>query len=1383
MCVHVHACVCVCGRGCVVIVALSTITYFKLSCMYLKGRTYDNSLPTGNVIQHHTDNVNTFITYADLYVYTTLYRLLSAILGLLENHAADERAVLVACQAVPLCKDSFPKEVPAIAEELQRSAFSVFSQLAIRNNSTLMESVLQFTITLWTSYPTQLPSSCNLAQLASLVNTALDPDVHSNMQTAFRVGQDFVRHLMRVLSDKQLQELEMGGVYRRLRGLLSYYNDMSPEHLRQILVGVGMFAELKPSESYLDDGLHTSLLFAAEKYYSHAALQQLIWRLLALLCQQDEKFVRQLISTDVLSVIVTIMQKEGYQITPLLRFLTVCCHTVPNPFLQQCLEKQELMQLLLEMIRTDSPFHSLENVVNTCDFIAFLCSKCRGDAIQKIFELKLVTRLEECARKWPEPCLLPACIAIEGAVNFFPSDLSILPIPFTGALNSERTAFYAENHHLFWKEMLSNPLVSSNPALVELMYVTFQKLLKACTQDALAKMCEKDFLEFFVIAFIRDTIALPTLANRISFCSHYFVFQIKSKEAIECFKEQNFHTAIVDLIANTESYNVIVTTMGLLACLIGKYYDQLKDVKPLLETQLPEVLLEKVSKYGKMPRSQFGDDFSRIMLNITADKELSLELYNKGYMDHLVTHLHDDYIPTVKRTLIHAVGNIALGGQHIKQVLLDRETYKLLLTILEEQLEKGDPYLLSACCRVLHILASGDWAKRKFVEHGCVDLLVKLMKRRKDNPELCWRPLGLLSSIGFMAVVNRRYILTRDVVETVITILKESTNGKVISYTSLVFLASGELDEGSTRLKELGIEAPLRKAIENPEFRKQGVELERWGIHVLEKQALHTVFVPRHTIPSPPPSSRFTIDWPPLLDSDSPMDVEGVHTSSPNSLVHNRKLLPLEDAYLKTHTPIAPVISETAKEQLTKLGLNPNEPLFRIGRVYGSTHGLCSNCEKDGGSEELVIRPQSMTPFQYQLLINNGWYRRGGVKMFRLRCNHNVHCCDWETRVSVKDFDYRTHKSYKKVLRKMPLDRLTIETKPTHFDREAFDLYNEYHVTRHDKPRKSEYSYCEHVVNTPIANQTVDGFDYGTYHQLYKLDGKLVAIGIIDIVPTGIVSIYMWYSVSKEVLKLSFGVYSALKEIEFVRELSQRNPNMKYYYLQGWNENNKKLSYKANYSPEEFYCPCVAQGWIQNLDQVTSSKQQYIQKKQEEEAESMVPDESKSLNPSDNPPSSSGGTIEEDQGKETAEEKETDASSTSQNKKPNSTAAPKHTQMVSEKNKDEEKKDKDDKSPSEPAIYCEAFPIDKARYQQQTGQRVVDVNKLVICLNYSEYMYLGQLFERFRPCTEQQSVMEQRFAELLVALGPELCSQLVVDLKACPSSEEVSPSQERMQEV
>ena len=583
------------------------------------------------------------------------------------------------------------------------------------------------------------------------------------------------------------------------------------------------------------------------------------------------------------------------------------------------------------------------------------------------------------------------------------------------------------------------------------------------------------------------------------------------------------------------------------------------------------------------------------MFYLTFNKGLSLKLYNRGFMDHLVGLQNRDCIRPVKVMLIEAINNICVFW-HIEQALLNQQTNKLFLLT-------RDPYFLPACSRVLFILASDV---RKFVENGGVELLTQLMKQRSINPEFCCRLLHLLSSIiESMAIVNQCYIITPDVMETAITILDESTNGKVISYITMFFLVIGEQDNGSTRLKELGAEKLLRKAIENPEYRKQRPELERWGIPFLESQALHTIFVPRHTIPPTPPSFLFTNNWPPLLDSSSPNDVERAYLSSPNPLTLNRKILPLEDACLKPHTPIAPKLNEAVKEQLLKLGLNPNEPLFRVGRMYGSTHCLCKNCEKSGCSEELVIRPHSMTLSQYQLLINNGWYRRGGVKMYRLRCNHNVHCCDWETRVNVENFDYRTHKSYKKVFRKMPRNRLTVETKPTHFDREAFDLYNEYNMMRHDKPHMSEYSYCEHVVNTPIVNQTIDGLDYGTYHQLYKLDGKLVAVGVIDIVPTGIVSIYMWYNVSKEVSKLSFGVYSMLKEIEFVQELSKRNPGMKYYYLQGWNGNNKKLSYKANYSPEEFYCPCVVQHWVRDLAQVDSSKREYIKKRQGE-AESLM---------------------------------------------------------------------------------------------------------------------------------------------------------------------------------
>ena len=269
------------------------------------------------------------------------------------------------------------------------------------------------------------------------------------------------------------------------------------------------------------------------------------------------------------------------------------------------------------------------------------------------------------------------------------------------------------------------------------------------------------------------------------------------------------------------------------------------------------------------------------------------------------------------------------------------------------------------------------------------------------------------------------------------------------------------------------------------------------------------------------------------------------------------------------------------------IATNMSDDAFCVGRIFGSySMRMHCNCERDGMLAELVMHVHDMSPMQYQHLIDNGWYRRGGIDMCQLREHHNMKCCDWETRIDALKFDHTTSKSYRKVLRKMPND-ISIKTLPAYFNKEAFDLYNSYHVSKHNKPISSEHSYAEHVVYSPYRQQEgKGGIVYGTYHQEYYLGDKLAAVGVIDVVPYGVVSVYMWYDNSKEINKYSFGVYSALKEIEYVCSLATRNPDIKYYYLQGWNPQNKKLSYKANYTPVEFFCSCISTEWIPHISGV-----------------------------------------------------------------------------------------------------------------------------------------------------------------------------------------------------
>lgn len=50
---------------------------------------------------------------------------------------------------------------------------------------------------------------------------------------------------------------------------------------------------------------------------------------------------------------------------------------------------------------------------------------------------------------------------------------------------------------------------------------------------------------------------------------------------------------------------------------------------------------------------------------------------------------------------------------------------------------------------------------------------------------------------------------------------------------------------------------------------------------------------------------------------------------------------------------------------------------------------------------------------------------------------------------------------------------------------------------------------------------------YGSFHQQYWLDNRIVAVGVIDILPTCVSSVYLYYH--PDFASLSLGSYSALR--------------------------------------------------------------------------------------------------------------------------------------------------------------------------------------------------------------------------------------------------------------
>jgi arginine-tRNA-protein transferase len=97
---------------------------------------------------------------------------------------------------------------------------------------------------------------------------------------------------------------------------------------------------------------------------------------------------------------------------------------------------------------------------------------------------------------------------------------------------------------------------------------------------------------------------------------------------------------------------------------------------------------------------------------------------------------------------------------------------------------------------------------------------------------------------------------------------------------------------------------------------------------------------------------------------------------------------------------------------------------------------------------------------------------------------------------------------------------------------ESHSVYERYQMAIHGDS-KSECSLsqfkrflCQSSLQKDSSSKAPSN-GYGCFHLQYYLNGKIVACGVIDILPGGISSVYFYYEPDLGFLKL--GVYSALK--------------------------------------------------------------------------------------------------------------------------------------------------------------------------------------------------------------------------------------------------------------
>jgi len=129
---------------------------------------------------------------------------------------------------------------------------------------------------------------------------------------------------------------------------------------------------------------------------------------------------------------------------------------------------------------------------------------------------------------------------------------------------------------------------------------------------------------------------------------------------------------------------------------------------------------------------------------------------------------------------------------------------------------------------------------------------------------------------------------------------------------------------------------------------------------------------------------------------------------------------------------------------------------------------------------------------------------------------------------------------------------------------EKFALFDNYQRKVHHETDAdiSRAGFERFLCSSPIHRHSgSSGKKLGSYHQCYRLDGRLIAMSVVDLLPHGLSGVYFIYHSDFE--RWSFGKLSALREAALALE-----GGYEYYYMGYYIHGCKKMRYKGDYRPQ-----------------------------------------------------------------------------------------------------------------------------------------------------------------------------------------------------------------------
>lgn len=303
--------------------------------------------------------------------------------------------------------------------------------------------------------------------------------------------------------------------------------------------------------------------------------------------------------------------------------------------------------------------------------------------------------------------------------------------------------------------------------------------------------------------------------------------------------------------------------------------------------------------------------------------------------------------------------------------------------------------------------------------------------------------------------------------------------------------------------------------------------------------------------------------------------------------------------------------------------LSPDVPMVitRPHYIVGSDCGYCHDAKVDffllpSLPEEAKVPTKSthitigsqveqMTCYHYDELINQGFRRsgnflykgdmlRGCCRMYTIRTNleymkvlkeHRQTINRFKKAIGYDEKSKNTFELLSLIVAEQNSTNFKTRFEPAKFSKEKFRLYKKYQVSVHNDDPSSitERSFDRFLCKAPFLDLEIDGTSQqwdalnswvlewkgrtnstkriGPTHECYYLDEKLIAVSVLDFLPSGVSSIYFIWD--PDYAHLLLGTLLGLREIQMCHELG-----LGYYYLGYYIDDCPKMRYKAKFGGE-----------------------------------------------------------------------------------------------------------------------------------------------------------------------------------------------------------------------